>query len=415
VTSSPSSSSWNVRTLTEADEAEFHRVDSLAFAETVAEEVVHAELPLHEQDRKIGAFDGETLAGIAMAYSYRLSVPGGEAPAAGVSWVGVRPTHRRRGVLSALMRHQLREIHEVRREPIAILWASEPMIYGRFGYGLATSRYQLEVARSATALLASAPSDRSLRLRIMDDPDAALLAPVYEGIAQTRAGLPRRDDRWWARVLRDHAGQRGGASALRCVVAADAGGVRGYALYRTKQIWDLPIAAGTVTVKEIMGLDAAALAELYRFILDQDLMTTTNLWNVPVDDPLLVWLADPRRAQPKLVDSLFVRVVDVSAALETRRYAADVDVVLDVADGACPWNAGRWRFTAKGGTASCARTEDAPDVGLSADALGSLYLGGGSLQQLASAGLVEEHAGGAVADLDAAFRWFPAPWSPQVF
>ena len=105
-------------------------------------------------------------------------------------------------------------------------------------------------------------------------------------------------------------------------------------------------------------------------------MATTTLWNVPVDDPLLVWLADPRRAQPKLADSLFVRIVDVAEALEARRYAADADVVLEVADDVCAWNAGRWRFTAKGGTASCARTEDTADVRLSAETLGSLYLGG---------------------------------------
>ena len=410
-----SASSWDVRTLTEADEEAFHRVDSLAFAETVAPEVVEAELQLHEQDRKVGAFDGGTLVGIAMAYSYQLSVPGGEVPAAGVSWVGVRPTHRRRGVLSALMRHQLRDIHEVRREPLAILWASEPGIYGRFGYGLGSSRYSVEVPRSATALLPSAPMDASLQLRIVDEPDVAPLGPVYEAVAQARAGFPRRDDRWWARLLRDQARTRDGYSALRCVVAEDASGVRGYALYRTRPSWDPGYAAGTLAVKEVLALDPAALAALYRFVFDQDLMASATLWNVPVDDPLLVWLADPRRAQPKLADSLFVRIVDVGAALAARRYAADTDLVLEVADDVCAWNAGRWRFTAKGRTASCAPTEDAPDLALSAGTLGSLYLGGGSLQQLASAGRVDEYASGAVAALDAAFRWFPGPWSPQVF
>ena len=189
-----------------------------------------------------------------------------------------------------------------------------------------------------------------MRLRVVDDTGelAGPLAPVYEAVARARGGLPVRDDRWWSRVLRDLPCMRDGYSALRCAVAEDSGGVRGYALYRTKQSWEAPYPAGTLAVKELLALDPAALAELYRFLFDQDLMATTTLWNVPVDDPLLVWLADPRRARPGLADSLFVRVVDVGAALEARRYSADADVVLEIADDVCAWNAGRWRFTAKG-------------------------------------------------------------------
>lgn len=409
------SASWPVRTLTEADEQAFHEVDSLAFAETVPAEVVQAGLSVHEPDRRIGAFDSDLLAGIAMAYSFRLSVPGATLPAAGVSWVGVRPTHRRRGIVSALMRHQLREIHEVRREPVAVLWASEPMIYGRFGYGLAARRLSLRVPRSPIALHAWAPTDTTIRLRYVDPATWTALAGVYESVAASRPGMPDRDDRWWARETQDLPVSRDGRSELRAVVAEHNAGVRGYALFSTKQNWSDGMPRGDLLVREIVAADPPALAHLYRFLFDQDLLETTELWNVPVDDPVMHWLTNPRPAKPLINDSLFCRVVDVATALGARIYSAPVDVVIEVADEVCPWNAGRWRLRAGAGEATCARAEQGADLALPAVALGAAFLGGTSLRELAVAGQVVERRPGAVAELDDALRWFPAPWSPQVF
>jgi predicted acetyltransferase len=341
-------------------------------------------------------------------------VPGGSLPAAGVSWVGVLPTHRRRGVLTALMEHQLASLHEAGREPVAVLWASEPQIYGRYGYGLASRFCSVTVGRSASALLPDAPSDAGLRLRLVPADDWKLTAGVHDTLAARRPGMFGRDERWWRRVVRDLPAMREGRSELRCVVAEDDGGVRGYARYSTKQSYGDDFGQGKVSVREMLAVDPAALATLYRYLFDLDLMGTTEVWNVPVDDPLLHWLQNPRRAKPELGDALYVRLVDLPAALSARTYATDVDVVLDVVDERCPWNAGRWRLSGGTAGASCTRTDDDADLILDVRELGAAYLGGTSLVELAGTGRVT----GSEAVLraaTAAFGHSPAPWVPVVF
>src|SRR5687767_9859728 len=96
--------------------------------------------PVAELDRSLALFDGDRVAATAGIYSLEMSVPGAVVPTAGITWVTVSPTHRRQGVLTAIMRRQLDELHEQEREPVAALWAAESSIYGRFGYAPATWR-----------------------------------------------------------------------------------------------------------------------------------------------------------------------------------------------------------------------------------------------------------------------------------
>jgi predicted acetyltransferase len=406
---------WPVRPLTDDDWDGFQAVDSHAFGMTMPPELVDSERELLRGARSIGAYDGPTLAGIAAAYAYQLSTPGSTLPAAAVTWVGVLPTHRRRGVLTALMTHQLHAVHEQGEEPLAILWASEPQIYGRYGYGMATRSVSLTVPRDPRALHGAAPADPALRLHLTDPADWKRVAGVYESVAAQRPGVPLRDEPWWRRAVRDVPALRGGSSELRCVVAEDDTGPRGYALYATKQSFDEDFGSGAVTVSEVMAADAAALATVYRYLFDLDLMGRTTLWNVPVDDPLLHWLQNPRRAKPSLGDSLYVRLVDLPRALEGRTYATAVDLVLEVTDALCPWNAGRWRLTAGPGGAACRRTEDAADLVLDVRELGAAFLGGTALAELALAGRVVESTPGRLAAASAAFQHAPAPWCPRVF
>jgi predicted acetyltransferase len=405
---------WPVRTLGADDWRAFLDVDAHAFGMTPPTELEEAVRETQEPGRDIGAYDDDVLVGIAGAYSLDLTVPGGTVPAAGVSWVGVLPTHRRRGVLGALMDFQLGSVHDAGREPIAVLWASEPQIYGRFGYGLASHHLSMTVPRSATALSADAPADPELRLRLVPADDWKATAGVYDEVRMRRPGMLGRDDRWWARAVRDLPGLRQGRSALRCVVVEDKHGVRGYARYSTKQSFDDDFGSGRVTVGEVLAADPAALATLYRYLFDLDLMGTTSLWNVPIDDPLMHWLQNPRRAKPEQGDALYVRLVDLPAALSARSYSSDVDVVLDVEDRRCPWNEGRWRLTGGTGGATCTRTDDPADLTLGARDLGAAYLGGTSLRELAGAGRVT----GAPDQLQATSHAFGsdlAPWCPVVF
>ncbi len=406
---------FSVRPLTDEDWDALQHVDSHAFGMTIAPEVTEHERPFHQEGRDIGAYDGTTLAGIAGAYSFDVRVPGATVPSAGVTWVGVLPTHRRRGVLRTLMTHQLHEIHERGREATAVLWASEPAIYGRFGYGLASRAYGLTVPRDPRALRDDVPVDPTLRLRIVDPNEWKLVADVYATAVQARPGMVVRDDMWHARGGRDHPSLRDGFSALRCVVAEDDGGVRGYARYATKPDWSAPHPNGEVMVREVIAADAPAYTAVLRFLFDLDLMGRTVLSNVAVDDPMLHWLADPRVAQPTLKDALYVRLVDVPRALRERTYSAPVDVVVEVADPLCPWNDGRWRLRGDASGGECEATTDDADLALLVRDLGAAYLGGVTLAELAAAGWVEERTPDALMRASAAFATSPAPWCPFIF
>ncbi len=386
-----------------------------------------------EYDRSLAAFDGGRPAGIAIAYSFRLSVPGsGLLPAAGVSWVSVLPTYRRRGVLSSLMRRQLADVRQ-RGEPLAVLWASEATIYSRFGYGRASWHLGFSFGRGEGALAATAQAgEPGLALRLAD-PSAALpeLAKVYDTVLSARPGFFVRNDSWWQRTIRDPADERQGASPLRCLLAEDDSGPRGYALSSATGYPDTGefLPAATLTVRELMSVDPAASAALWTDLLSRDLTSEFSVRLRPVDDPLLYQLADPRRARPQLADGLWVRITDIPGALAGRRYACPVDMVIDVRDDILPANAGRWRLTttssagSTGGTAnegrglaaSCVPVTSAADLALDVTQLGAAYLGGTRLGALAEAGLVAELRPGAVRQLSAAMSWDPAPWCPVIF
>ena len=379
-----------------------------------------------EYDRSLAAFDGDVPLGVTLIYSFQLSVPGQEIlPAAGVTWVSVLPTHRRRGVLSNIMRRQLDDIRD-RGEPLAVLWASEAGIYGRYGYGRASWHLAFSFSRGEGALAKTVPTDPALVLRLVE-PSAALpeLAKVFDTVLPSRPGLFARSESWWERAIRDPADERHGASPLRCLLAEDDSGPRGYALYSALGQPDSEafLPAGVLTVRELMSVDPVASAALWTDLLSRDLTTEFHARLRPVDDPLLAQLADPRRARPRLAAGGWVRIIDIAAALAGRRYSAPVDVVLEVRDDLLPANAGRWRLTTtasgsdagRGLAASCVRVTSAADVTLDITQLGAAYLGGTRLGALAEAGLVTELRPGAWRQLSAAMTWDPAPWCPTIF
>jgi predicted acetyltransferase len=406
----------------------FHTVDMHAFHGSPLNEEERRLVMSHlEFDRSLAAFDGATPVGTAAAYTFQLTVPGFRSlPAAGVTWVSVLPSHRRRGVLSSLMRRQLIDVREC-GEPLAVLWASESVIYSRFGYGRAMWHADFTLYRGEAALARTAPADGGLRLRIAD-PVAALpeLAKVYDTVLPTRPGFIARNEAWWRREVYDPPDRRHGTSPLHCVLAEDDGGPRGYALYLAHNRWDsdtsLPDSA--LSVREMVGADAAASAALAADLLSRDLTREFRVRGRPVDDPLLYQLADPRRARPRLKDALWVRITDVPGALARRRYSCPADLVIEVRDDLLPSNAGRWRLTTAGAApdgggleASCAPASDgAPaDVALDVAELGAAYLGGTPLGALAAAGLVTERRPGAVRLLSTALSWDLAPWCPVNF
>jgi predicted acetyltransferase len=406
----------------------FHTVAMHAFhGSPQSEDDRQRDIARLEFDRSLAAFDGAMPVGTAAAYSFQLTVPGLQSvPAAGVTWVSVLPSHRRRGVLSSLMRRQLADVRD-RGEPVAVLWASESVIYPRYGYGRAMWHADFTLYRGEGTLARTAPVDGGLRLRIVD-PAAARpeLAKVYDAVLPSRPGFIARNEPWWRAVVYDPPDRQKGTSPLHGVLAEDDSGPRGYALYSAASRWDsdtsLPDSA--LTVREMVGADAAASAALAADLLSRDLTTEFRLRGRPVDDPLLYQLADPRRARPRLKDALWVRIIDVPGALARRRYSSPANVVIEVRDDLLPSNAGRWRLTTAGAApdgsglaASCvpAGVSAAADVALGVTELGAAYLGGTPLGALATAGLVTEGRPGAVRQLSAALSWDVAPWCPVNF
>ncbi len=280
-----------------------------------------------------------------------MTVPGAALPVAGVTAVSVLPSHRRRGVLRSLMRRQLTDLAARGEEPVAVLWASETPIYARYGYGRASTNAYFRFERGDGALAATAPADPALALRLAE-PQAATaeLAKVYDTVLATQPGFFARTEDWWARVLQDDPDERHGFSPLRCLLAADGSGVRGYALYATVPRWDeaTGLPDGSLAVREVMAADPAAGAALWHSLLTWDLVTSVTADLRSADDPVLYQLLDQRRARVRVSDGVWVRIVDLPGALSRRAYSGPVDVVLEVTDELLAGNAGRWRLRAEG-------------------------------------------------------------------
>ncbi|UNZ19329.1 GNAT family N-acetyltransferase [Streptomyces sp. 891-h] len=395
-----------------------------AFASQPTSEEHELYRSLTEVERSIGVWDEDRPVATAGLLSFRMTVPGGAVvPTAGVTMVSVAPTHRRRGLLRAMMRRQLDDVRTAGQEPFAVLTASEAAIYGRFGYGLAARFLSARIDTSRVALELperTAAEAEALCLRQSDEA-ASLLAEceaVYARTVPRRPGMLQRRPGWERTPLLDPERSRAGASPLRCVVVLRDGEPVGYARYAVKLRWtETDAADGEVQLRELEALDPAGYAALWRFLWGIDLTTWIVAENRPLDDPWLHLVDDPRRCGTTVGDSLYLRPVDVGAALAARCYAAPVDVVLEVEDAFCPWNTGRWRLSGDEKGAVCEPTRDAADLSLSVRELGRAYLGGTSLTALAGAGLVDEKrpGSGALRTAAAAFASETEPWLPHGF
>ncbi|MFB6843026.1 GNAT family N-acetyltransferase [Streptomyces sp. NPDC056361] len=370
---------------------------------------------LTECERSLGAWDGDLCVGTAGAFSFRLAVPGGAlVPAAGVTMVSVAGTHRRRGILTSMMRRQLDDVRAA-GEPLAVLTASEPAIYGRFGYGAATWTEHASIDTNRVRLAVPDGTD-GVALRQADLVESsAACEEVYARLVPLRPGMVARGPGWERLPLLDPESEREGSSPRLCVLAERGGEVVGFTHYAIRPNWSFAGADGSVVVQQVLALDPVAEAALWRFLCSVDLTSSVRIRSSPVDGAWRHLVTDARRCEATSREGLFLRIVDVGAALEARMYQAPVDVVFEVEDAFCPWNAGRWRLTGDAKGASCVRTGDAADLALTVRELGAAYLGGTSLVSLAAAGRVREVRAGALVEASVAFGSPVAPWLPHGF
>ena len=363
-----------------------------------------------EPERTLVLRDGGEIVAATGLYTRRLSVPGGEVPVAGVTQVGVRPTHRRRGMLSTLMRRQLADVHEAGDEAIAALWASESVIYGRFGYGMATLTTDLAVS-TRDATFRTEPDPAGVELMLASEA-VDKMRPIHDAARAQRPGMLDRAGAWWDFRIDDPESDRDGAQALRAAVIEGAG----YALYAGKLKFEDGQAAGEANVHEVVATSPESHAAIWSFLLGLDLVRRVVWELAPADDPLPHMLTEARTVQVKLLgDALWVRVVDLPRALRERTYAQPFEVVFEVADDVCPWNAGRFALRWDGESATCAPTALPAGLELSIAELGAVYLGGTTFDELARAGRVKELRGGALTAATRAFRADRAPWCPEIF
>ncbi|MGH3681039.1 MAG: GNAT family N-acetyltransferase [Natronosporangium sp.] len=389
---------------------------SAAFHETFDPETKELEGSVFEPDRSLVIHDPDRtgpLVAHAAAFTRDLTVPGGTVPAAHVSLVGVLSTHRRRGLLTRLMHRQLPELPE----PVAVLWASEGRIYPRFGYGLASRKVGLSADTREVRLPAPTPTGR---LRTLPpEPARPELIRLYESVRPDHPGWSSRNEAWWSYRLADLTSHRHGASERRATLHEnEAGEVDGYALWRVKPDWDAAGPRGEVQVTELVAGNPDAHLALWRFLFSIDLTRTVTLRLGGLDEPLLRLADEPRRLGATLGDGLFVRIVDLPAALTARRYAAPLDLVLEVTDQLLPGNAGRWRLTAAGSRdkPTCTRVDEPADLACDVADLAAAYLGdAGALATLAAAGRVREVRPDTLAAASTGFGWHRAPVGIEVF
>ena len=383
------------------------------FGGDAKEEDAERFLALFELDRTIAAFDGEYIVGTAGAFSFDLTVPGGTVPMGGTTIVSVRPTHRRRGILTMMMRAHLDEVGE-RREPLAGLWASEAPIYGRFGYGCASDHYEVNIdARTVT--FRGDPPPGSVRFAATDE--AAKVVPaIYERVRPTTPGMLSRSDRMWThRRFVDPEHWREGSSARRWVIYEEDGRPDGYVAFRQKENWESwESPNGKVSVVELIAATPNAHAGLWRFLTSVDLFPNVHYWNASTGDRL-PWLLDNRRAvKRQLQDDLWLRIMDVPEALTGRSYPSEGRLVLRVTDQFCDWVGGTFELVVDSDGVRCARSDDPPDLDMDVAELGAIYLGRRLPSVLAASGRLTASQE-ALAMADAMFRSDTPSWCPEVF
>jgi predicted acetyltransferase len=401
-----------LRAVTEEEHPAYARTVEAAFGEVADDDEIARWRSVTPLDRTIGVFDGSGVVGTAGVFPFDLTLPGGtETAAAGVTAVAVLPTHRRRGLLRRMMDHQLDDIAE-RGEAVAILTASETVLYGRYGYGLAASYSGWTLPTLGTEL--ARPSQAPGRVRVIDAGEARTVLPeVYERSRHRHPGQVSQDQAWWDLFLADRPGDRQGRSALFFALHKDADGTPdGIVAYRRKDGHDHGLPDSEIHVRpHLFAVDDEVEVALWELLIGTDLVRRVSAFGRPVEEVLRWRLADPRRLQIRAVtDHLWLRVVDVAAALEARRYPVEGRVVLDLTDPFRPANDGRWSLEGGPDGASAARTTEEADLALGIDDLGALYLGGVTATTLARAGRVEERRPGALARTDAVLASPVVPW-----
>ncbi len=390
-----------------------------AFMDGFAEDIPADDFPSYIRtnlppELTLAAFDGDDIVGTFGGLDLTLTVPGGaQVPMEGTTVVTVFPTHRRMGLMKRMMHMHLDNAVEAGK-PLAGLWASESGIYERFGYGIATYCDAIKMDGRKVAFRDEIEVDRVRRIPV--EGASEILGPIYDERQRETPGMWARSDGWWYDILADLDWMKNGRTKLRIVVHDGPDGPDGYALYRQKggdsDDWH---DNGTVHVLEVIANTPRATASLWSYLTNIDLSPNVKYNNFPVDDDLGPMLKEGRRIQRVFKhEALYVRILDVIAALEARTYQHDGEILIGLKDSFRPHTAGTYRLTSEGGVGRCAEVDETPDVTMDVEVLGAIYLGGPGAFGYAAASRIQG-APEAIDRLNRLFRTAREPWCNWVF
>lgn len=393
-----------VRTVSDDEFDSCVRASVMGFGDHASDELLRVARSGAELDRTFGAFDGEEIVGTTVTRTSAMTVPGGSAKTGFVDDVAVLPTHRRRGILTRMMRAQLDQMRE-RGEPLAALSASESLIYERFGFGIATWYHRWKIDRRHTTM--KIPPSGGGNVRFISADDAREAWPeLHTKVRENRVGMVHYNAAYWRAVLWDAEFQRDGATEFFHVAYMRGDRIAGLCTYRRRE--------RTILVFFLLGEDAEVEAELWKYCFGIDLVLDIQAWPRSIDDPLPWRLEDPRRLEMTLIDHMWLRLVDLKDALMVREYAEPAELTLHVHDQFCPWNDGIYTLEAGVDGAECTRSKREPQIELGVSDLAAAYLGGVSFSTLARAGRIDEHTPGALKSADRMFRTERQPWSLEL-
>lgn len=398
-----------IRPVAEDELGEYVSVLELAAGRRMTGDALAEARDYYELERTLAAFERGCLVGGLASDALELTVPGGTAvPAARITLTGVLPTHRRQGVSTELNRRQLRWLRD-HGEPLAVFTTTGAGFYRRVGYSPATQAAEVEI-ETARQLLETAIAQPGTVRVVGEEERDRLLPEIFERHRPRQPGQISRPASFWRAWFRDFDRYRKGEPGDRfAAVAGEAGGYLTYRL-RPGDPRDQPVS--TLVIEDLVAVTDEARASLWAFCLEFAQAQKVVAHNLPVDEPLTWMLADPRLLRIRKVrEFVWLRLVDLPAALTARAYARSGTLVLEVADTTLPENAGRFLLETDGEAASCTRGQGQPELELDVADLAAVYLGGATFATLARAGRVRERSAGAIARADALFASRPAPWT----
>lgn len=371
-------------------------------------------LQRHEPERTFVALDDGQIVGTSIAYSFEMPLPGAAfLPTGGLTDVTVSTTHRRRGILTQMMRKQLDAARE-RGDVFSALWASESGIYSRFGFGMAMhhERWSIPTANGEFGYQPDFEGD----IRFATNTEMRAIAPqIYSRVARTRPGMIERPAGWWNLRLADPEHRRNDMSSFYFAVYEEGGEAKGYVQYRIKNQWTKKRPDKGLFLEELVAETDEAHAALWRFCLDVDMVTSIQTEHQPIDDCLWWMLANPRWLNRMPFDAVWLAVLDPVRALSSRTYEIEHKLVLAVKDKFCPWVAGNYEVDANGDGVEVKRTTADADLTMWSSGLGACFLGGSPFSRLERAGRVEARSDEALRKADMMFGNVRAPYCPLLF